>query len=182
MYFTDLSLCHYHPGCLDADSWRVPLLTIGWLEHPNQFRRGTAPVGLLDRLHLLVTLTRTTYSHLTFRGQHFCSHCKAVKDLSQPGPISLSEVTIIVPGEKVVYAVPAGIVHYIEHHAYLPPPEFIQAVLGCPPCDSPEYLDALRVANSGQSPPMETAAEFHVKLRRQIEETLRRRKANEHQD
>jgi hypothetical protein len=40
MYFEDLSLCRYHSGPLDADSWRVPLRAVGWLEAGHAFIRG----------------------------------------------------------------------------------------------------------------------------------------------
>ncbi len=39
----------------------------------------------------------------------------------------------------LVYVAPELIVHYIEAHGYRPPDEFIQAVLRCPPQDSPAF-------------------------------------------
>jgi hypothetical protein len=35
---------------------------------------------------------------------------------------------IWVPGDDVIYAAPVLIVHYIEEHGYLPPPQFLKAV------------------------------------------------------
>ena len=46
MHYDDLALCRYHSGPLDADSWCVPLLAIGWLEGSYPFKRGAAPIGL----------------------------------------------------------------------------------------------------------------------------------------
>ena len=42
--------------------------------------------------------------------------------------------------EGVTYAAPNLIYHYIVDHHYLPPEEFIRAVLEGPLPDSPEYL------------------------------------------
>jgi hypothetical protein len=54
-----------------------------------------------------------------------------------------------------VYLAPGGIPHYIEVHSYLPPSEFVAAVLRCPDCGTNEYRDALRLANRGNEPPLE---------------------------
>jgi hypothetical protein len=38
------------------------------------------------------------------------------------------------------------IVHYMNAHGYLPPSEFCDAVMACPPMQSMPYLKALRAA------------------------------------
>lgn len=48
--------------------------------------------------------------------------------------VMLGSAEIWVPGrEGCIYAAPTLIVHYVEAHEYLPPPEFIEAVLRDPP-------------------------------------------------
>ncbi len=54
MYFEDLALCRYHQGSLDADSWKVPLRAVGWLERPHQYPRGATPATLLSKLEVIV--------------------------------------------------------------------------------------------------------------------------------
>jgi hypothetical protein len=40
--------------------------------------------------------------------------------------------------------------HYVDAHHYLPPKEFVQAVLRCPPTDTMEYTRLL-LANGGRT-------------------------------
>jgi hypothetical protein len=53
---------------------------------------------------------------------------------------------IFVPGDRVVYAAPSLILHYIVEHEYLPPLAFQRAVESCPAMGSRAYYDALRAA------------------------------------
>lgn len=153
MHIRDLDLCRYHTGPFDADNWSVPLRAIGWLEHPHHFNTGATPSAFVSKLQSLVQQTRAAFSHYIFRGGMICSICKAA-GLNSPGPI-WSQENIFVPGNGVVYVAPGGIVHYIEVHSYLPPKEFIDAVLRCPDCNSSEFREALRAANGGAVPPFE---------------------------
>ena len=173
MYYEDFSLCRYHSDSYHADNWQVPLLMIGWLEAPHRFPCGATPEGFLCNLKEFVSLASTEYSHLNFRGLYYCTHCPAKYSGPQPGPIWSQEI-ILVPGNQVVYAAPGGIVHYVEAHAYLPPPEFIEAVMRCPAYGSPEFQEALRLANAGHPPPHVTAENFW----RECEERERQGRSN----
>jgi hypothetical protein len=151
MHIPDLDFCRYHTGPFDAVNWPVPLLAIGWLEHPHHFNIGPTLPSLVSKLQILVQQTRDTFAHYNFRGGMFCSICKS-EGLNSPGPI-WSQENIFVPGDGIVYVAPGGIVHYVEAHSYLPPREFIDAVLRCPDCSSSEFRDALCAANGGAIPP-----------------------------
>ena len=174
MHYEDLTLCRYHSGPYDADNWLVPLLTVGWLENPHEFTRGTAPDTFLEKLKKCASLARPAYSHLGFRGIHICSICEAQGHVSRFAP-GWSQEVLIIPGYQVIYAAPGGIDHYVESHEYLPPPEFIDAVMRCPTYGSPEFQEALRLSNKGEAPPMVTAAEDRELTRRQIAEAIRQR-------
>jgi hypothetical protein len=176
MYFKDLTSCKYHEGPYHATSWSVPLLSVGWLESPHEYNRGTADVALLEKLRGFVLLGRTTYSHLRFRGIHRCSICGGNTDDSLG--VGWSQEVLIIPGERVVYATPGGIVHYIESHGYLPPPEFIDAVMRCPGYGTAEYQAALLISNAELPPPMVTADEWSAHFRRQVAEAIRKRTQN----
>jgi len=153
MYIPDFNLCRYHTGPFDADNWSVPLRAVGWLAHPHPFNTGATLPPFVSKLQNLVQQARSTFAHCNFRGVMFCSICKS-EGLNSPGPI-WSQENIFVPGDGVVYVAPGGIVHYVEAHSYLPPREFIDAVLRCPDCNSSEFRDALRAANAGAIPPFE---------------------------
>ena len=152
MYINDLDLCKYYTGPFDADNWSVPLRAVGWLEHPEPFASGVSPPAFVPKLKTMVKQVRLAYGWHCFRGVHHCSHCTAA-GLQSPGPI-WSQENIFVPGSCVVYVAPGGIVHYVETHLYLPPPEFIEAVFRCPDFHSKEYRDALCASNGGMKPPL----------------------------
>lgn len=163
MYFEDLTPCRYHPGPLDAARWRVPLLAIGWLEHPHDFVRGAAPLSLVRKLEGLVIAAGEAHPHYSFRGLHHCSICEATSSGNE-GLLS-SYINMLIPGAGVIYAAPAGIVHYIEAHSYLPPSAFIEAVETCPGYGSPAYYEAIQASNLGETPPLESWEQYKFQTR-----------------
>ncbi len=158
MHFEDLALCHYHNGPFDADEWRAPLLAIGWLARPNAFPTGHAQPELLAMLESLITASGVHYPSHGFRGQHDCDICPS--GTFKRSMAARSHLNIWVPGDGVIYLAPAMITHYIGDHQYLPPAEFISAVMNCPDCGSPSHCTALQTANAGFRPPLLTEAEL----------------------
>ncbi len=154
MHVADLEICRYHTGPFDPSNWLVPLLAVGWLEHPQPFISGALTSAAFSKLKALVEQTREAYPHYYFRGVKSCSFC-LFAGLPSLGP-DWSRENIFVPGAGAVYVAPGGIVHYIEAHSYLPPPEFVGAVLLCPACGSNEYHEALRLTNRGIEPPLKS--------------------------
>jgi len=154
MHFADLSLCRYHSGPFDADSWAVPLLAVGWLEEPYPFTTGEVPALLVSRLRTLVAQTKAEYQQFGFRGVHLCSLCASQSQVppSEPG---WSQENLFVPGAEEVFVMPGGVLHYIEDHSYLPPSSFLAAVSRCPDVDSIGYRQALRQANAEVQPPLD---------------------------
>jgi len=152
LYIADLELCRYHSGPFDYNSWWVPLRAVGWLKHPQPFTRRTAPHKLLTKLRALVEQAHSAYGHLSFRGTMRCSFCTAL-GVASPGPV-WSQENLFIPGKGVVYVSPGGIVHYMEAHTYLPPAEFVKAVLECPDLQSTEYQELLCNSNAGVNPPL----------------------------
>ncbi len=172
MYFTDLELCVYHRGSLDAASWAVPLRAVGWLEYPHSFTRGTVPANFVARLADLVDQARSNFPHEVFRGGYTCTLC-AVEARTGPSEIGWSQENLIIPGDGEVFAAPGGIVHYVSDHAYCPPISFVQAVFNCPPIGSPEYLEKMHTANAGKAIPLETAAEYDRRSRAMFDDSAR---------
>jgi hypothetical protein len=111
MYFPDLSPFRYHGGAYDG------ILNVGWLDDEHPFAIGEHSKEFIEALRLLsakpVRLTR---------GFHVCPFCS--------DPRARGSAEIEVSGENGRrYAAPTLIVHYIEDHKYLPPSEFISAVV-----------------------------------------------------
>jgi hypothetical protein len=162
MYFEDLTLCRYHSGALDANNWPVPLLAVGWLEQSHQYTQGVSPADLTGRLQALIAAAGdANLPCLHFRGLHTCTLCSPDVPAAR---LELSYINLLIPGRRVVFAVPAGITHYITDHSYLPPPEFIEAVNACPTYGSDDYHAALREANDGHPNPMDEWIREYEKL------------------
>lgn len=108
-YFADLA-----PYSYSYD--RRGQLSVGWLDESHPFPAGDVSPLFLDKLK---TLCKEKIVRQT-KGMHFCETCK-----KQSGS---AEIEVI--GENgVIYAAPTLIFHYVKDHHYLPPEEFIQAVL-----------------------------------------------------
>jgi hypothetical protein len=115
------------------------LLAIGWLERESEFTRGNVPYEFFQKLSELCI---NPWQPIVSVGLHHCSLCQF-----EPPAF---ENNVFVPYHGRIYVAPVGVVHYIAAHWYLPPQEFIQAVLACPPMRSLEYHKAL-LANGGRS-------------------------------
>ena len=163
MYFADLENCFYHSGPFDADNWSVPLLAVGWLEHPHHFTKGDTQTTLLRRLGELNEQSVEAFPNYTFRGLHDCSLCQQVGE--QNFRIKESFSNLFIPGTGVVYLAPAGIEHYIRDHAYKPPHDFRKHVLCCPDPRSPDYQRAMQDANAGQQTPLKAHEPFRFKAK-----------------
>jgi hypothetical protein len=50
---------------------------------------------------------------------------------------------VIIPARTRVYVAPDLVAHYVEAHSYLPPSEFVDAVLACPEQSSDAYVELL---------------------------------------
>jgi hypothetical protein len=149
----DLSLCRYSGGPFDAANWAVPLLAVGWLEHPYSPPDREVSRRFTAKLAALIKQSRAAFRAHFFLGVHECSLCSAEGRESPPCP--WSQENVFVPGRNCVFVAPGGIVHYVEVHGYAPPEDFITAVLDCPACDSRAYQAALARANLGAPPPLE---------------------------
>lgn len=101
-------------------------LNIGWLQKDKEFTVGEVPEGFLDKLK--------SFEENRFfktKGMHFCELC-------QENHSSSDEIRVV-SNNGQVYASPTLIGHYIESHSYLPPQEFIEAVMDGPEPSSEEY-------------------------------------------
>lgn len=152
MYIPDLELCRYRSP-FDERDWRAPLLAVGWLEHSQHLTRGFAPHGLYAQLERFVEDAQPHFEQYHSRGLHLCSLCE--HQTSETKLIPFGFFNLLVPGDNVIYAAPAAIIHYVKAHHYVPPEQFTQAVVNCPPYGSDEYMNALRIANRGDALPIE---------------------------
>jgi len=139
-WFEDAASCDYFGVNLSPS-----LRAVGWLEKGKPFTSGPMDRRVYDKLEelqkgFLQARWRWVLRNF-FYGYHHCGFCfwsnqaKGVTNLFIPGP-------------GFIFVAPELILHYMDAHAYLPPPEFCQAVLACPPVPSTAYLEAV-AANGG---------------------------------
>ena len=126
-YYEDLSPYNYHHHSKKE-------LNVGWLEKDFPFEKGEVPAGFLDKLKLIA-------EHTVFhtRGFQLCGFCKEqIVEGKIKCATSSNEIRVIGP-DGSVYASPYMVVHYIEDHGYLPPQQFIDAVMNGPLPGTSEY-------------------------------------------
>ena len=112
-----------------ADDDGATALNIGWLGAGIRNPTGPAHDGFLPRL-----LELARHSHNQTRGRHICALCDdppAIITITHGlHRVGLGSSEIHVPGgEGIVYAAPTMICHYVAAHEYLPPQEFVDAVM-----------------------------------------------------
>lgn len=120
--YEDLTPYEDHPHARHGE------LNVGWLGPDSVFERGPASEEFSDALARLVVKQQV---HLA-RGFHRCELCGKLRPRVEHGAKNrvLGNSEIRVTGEDgTVYAAPSMVVHYVEAHEYLPPNEFIEAVL-----------------------------------------------------
>lgn len=115
MYFDDLTSYIAEPF---GDPKHA--VTVGWLEKGYPFKTGSAPRPLLSRLRKLAKNPKKL-----MWGFHACDICTPSW---RQRPQGNGEIHVI-SSDGTTYVAPTLIVHYIKAHDYLPPAEFIDAVL-----------------------------------------------------
>jgi hypothetical protein len=127
-YYADLTPYSYlcdRVRAPDAPSPGPRELNVGWLDSGVPHSRGAPPADLAETLQRM----RRTHRARQTRGFHLCPWC--APGLARPlDDCPRGSAEIRVPGDGVVYAAPELVAHYVEAHEYLPPAEFVRAVLG----------------------------------------------------
>lgn len=117
-------------------SKRGNVVAVGWLHPDHPFNTGAVPEAFTARLKEFAHLWYLTGKAIgagAMGGVHTCEFCQK----------SLASGSIVVPAGSVLFRAPEMIYHYVEKHAYLPPKEFIDAVMACP---MPGTLDFIKAA------------------------------------
>jgi hypothetical protein len=109
-YFEDLSQYTYR-------SREEGVVNVGWLKRKHPF-----PTGVTSEEFRLKLGRLCQHSVHLYFGFHECEFCTGRNRPDGNGEIRVS-------GVKAAYAAPALIHHYVKVHAYLPPDDFVAAVL-----------------------------------------------------
>jgi len=146
-YFKDLTEYQYY-------GYNPKLFNIGWLDNSsNDYPKGETSQEFKDKLKKYLD-----YPQNKMRGYYNCPFC--INVFSNKETMSDCEIWIVGKDNKV-YSSPQLIVHYIEKHNYLPPTEFIDAVLNGPLPNSKEYNDIISDVKKSYSNP-----DWYIKQRK----------------
>lgn len=104
---------------------------IGWIDiRQGEYPQGVVPKDFLEKLALIMQGNKSfsCYTGVSRVSPH-CITCGEVTTVGKNIPLLNAEIWI--PSTKVneAYASPSLIYHYVEKHSYLPPEEYIKAVL-----------------------------------------------------
>jgi hypothetical protein len=110
---------------------------IGWLDDRHAFPRGTLDPAAVARLRQFVEVYWESVQAIGldfYMGVHTCELCDDGH---------LDGRNFGVPSGTILYVCPAMITHYVEAHGYLPPAEFVAALLASPLPGTREYEAAV---------------------------------------
>ena len=115
------------------------------------YQTGSAPNDFFDRLTTLIA--DPWRPPFAAAGGHSCELCRpgvqSVSKFSGREFSSHSVQNIFVPHGGRVFVAPEGIAHYIACHRYVPPEEFMRAVLECPDVRSMAFKKLLLSCGGG---------------------------------
>ncbi len=136
-YFPDLSSCAYF-GKAEA----TQLVSIGWLDAAYPYAQGAVSETFLATL---IALLVEPWAPGYLMGYEECPYCAlaSTRLTYHTTSIDVGALNLFVPGSGFLYVMPSLAAHYILVHGYMPPLEFQQAVLHCPPMRSKEYFEAV---------------------------------------
>lgn len=135
-YYRDLSKYEYH-------NVEAHTINIGWLDNSIDYARGEVPEEFINKLWGYLK-----YNIVQLRGFHECNLCSektgylSVERNGEQLKLGSAEIRVLGNDGKI-YAAPNLIYHYITKHNYMPPAEFIKAVL-TGSSDSPEYINYIQ--------------------------------------
>lgn len=139
-WFADLSPYTYLPEAVPPDQ---PVLTVGWLAPEHEFPVGAVSKEFTDKF---ADICATQGFYARTRGFHDCElphdhgEPKELFTIAKTGErVELGNAEVRVTAESgAILAAPNLIWHYVDYHHYLPPQEFIEAVLAGRP-GPPDY-------------------------------------------
>lgn len=129
MYFPDLTSSFYEDAPHAQYVSRTPAVYVGWLapEEGHEVQTGPVPEDFVEALRWAIKQKSEGgpfHDGMGTRGFHTCMLSECPKGRESGGGYHLT-----IPGEKRDYYVPVLIRHYVEHHQYQPPQEFVEAVM-----------------------------------------------------
>ena len=121
------------------------VINIGWLGEIGSFQQGNVSeefiMNLWEYYKCPIFSSRKVYYNEKLDG--YWKFFTAVFNGRKIG-LGSSEIRIIDKEKGVIYASPNLLIHYIVNHNYLPPQEYIKAVIEGPKPNSKDYCNMIR--------------------------------------
>lgn len=134
-----------YDGCIDAEFGIKPL-SVGWLRRKQAFATGTVSAEYLTALLRFCHPGATVCPN---RAPMPCPLCGAAVAVEIDGEtVRLGSAEIRVIGDDEIYAAPDLIYHFTAAHQYLPPAQFVEAVVHGPEPDSAEFRALINALNT----------------------------------
>lgn len=139
-FYEDFSKYKLNPNCQLEDKNLENVLNIGWLGEDGNFKKGNVSkeflMNLWEYYKCPIYETRRLYNNEGLDGywKFFTAYYNERTIL-----LGRAEIRVIDTKRDVIYAAPELIIHYIVNHNYLPPEEFIDAVITGPKPNSEEF-------------------------------------------
>lgn len=118
-YVQDLTPNTYH-----GPRNKYGALAVGWLDKEHPFTAGDTSQEFKDKLRVLVE----KQSVMHYMGSHECQWCPRPSQ-HMMGLRGNGSIIVVSPTSDITYEAPVLIHHYVTEHNYLPPQDFITAVL-----------------------------------------------------
>lgn len=129
---------------MEMPAGRGRVLTVGFLDVATPYATGDVSREFFARIIELLVDAWQPFIHA---GCQPCTLCRFTGGPSQVvfegQAVHVGNGHLFVPGADAAYVAPTLIAHYVDAHGYCPPPEFQQAVMGCPEMRSVAYLKAI---------------------------------------
>ena len=119
-------------------TWRTfppgtPTVAVGWLHSAHAYTCGPAPAAFVARLAEFARHWHDSVSTIGWGGFLADGPCRFCDERLPAG-------TFFVPAGGRIFWCRTAIAHYVAAHEYLPPAEFVSAVLACPVPGTLEYV------------------------------------------
>lgn len=145
-YYKDFSKYEVCPRYQMKDTDMVEnVINIGWLGEDEDFPKGEVSneflMNLWEYYKCPIYKTRKIYNNQKLDGYwKFFIATSGERDMH----LGRAEIRVVDQKRNVVYASPDLIIHYVINHKYLPPKEFIQAVIEGPKPNTEEFSHMIK--------------------------------------
>ena len=126
-----------YTGCDCDQAIGLDPLAVGFLTRKYPFQTGKVPAGFLPRLLAFCHPDKTVCHTMGTRKSPFDNEHITIEIDGEAHKLGAAEIRVL--GKDDIFAAPDLIYHYVRDHNYMPPAEFVEAVMKGPNPESAEF-------------------------------------------